>query len=221
MTDRFRRPWRPGNWNKYSKRNFKRKKNPREVDEKVLRLTSDYIDDGFSSFYVMFVRFVTWGRNHVGFSLRQQDAIIFTIQAFNKVVKRMHAEATNEEVLHRGLALASMIPSKLRKGIDYFTSEDAPALAAITIANAKLVKDVVTMNAEKFWSELEYHTVSAKILFSQEDERQTVLFPFNYWSLRQLGAVMLGDFNMCQQESWSWLTIPPTERRAFMLGLSG
>jgi hypothetical protein len=221
MIGRFRRQYSFGGWNKYPKRDFKKKKNPREIDEKILKLTSDYIDDGFSSFYVMFVRFVTWAGFHVGFSLRQQDPIIFTIQAFNKAVKRMHAEATNEDVLHRGLVLASVIPAKLRRGVDYFTREDAPALAAITLANAKSVKDMLDVPADKFWKELEYHQVTARIMFSPEDERQTVLFPFNYWSLRQLGRVLLGEYDMCRQEFWSWLTLAPMERRTFMTGMSG
>jgi hypothetical protein len=221
MSDRFRSPYKFRSFNKYPKKHFGKKKNAREVDEKVLKLTSEYIDDGFSSFYVMIARFVTWSGFHVRFSLRQQDAVIFTIQAFNKVVKRMHAEATNEEVLHRGLVLASMIPSKLRKGIDYFTPEDAPALAAITVTNAKVAKDIVGTNAGKFWNDLEYHTVAARIAFTQDDERQTVLFPFNYWALRQLGSVFLGEYNLCQQANWSWLTLPPAEKKAFMLSQSG
>jgi hypothetical protein len=222
MYGRFRESRHPAyGGRRYSWKSPGRKTSAREIDEKVLKLTSEYIDDGFAAFYKAMVRFVTWNGVHVGFSLRQSDPIIFTIQAFNKVVKRMHAETVNEDMLHRGFVMASLIPAKLRRGLDYFTHEDADLLAAIAVLNARTAKDRVDTTSAAFWSELLFHTTEARIVFTEDDERITVLFPFNYWALRQLGSVFLDKCNICNEADWSWLALPPADRQKFMMNQSG
>jgi hypothetical protein len=182
-----------------------------------MSLTNDYINDGFAAYYTRLVTFVTWRGFHVGFGLRSADSIIFTIPAFNKIVKRMHAVSGSEEILHQGFLLSSLIPAKLRKGIDYFTVDDSAALTLLTLINMQGMSDYIQVAAATFWAELVHHTTAAKIAFSQDDERRTILFPFNYWSLRQLGRVMLGEYVMSEQANWSWLTLTPNERKDHML----